>query len=51
MLVAGLELIIANFVEPWLYGASVGISSLALLVMHPQAVMQPRAARQRSSSP
>ncbi|HMD76651.1 MAG TPA: AI-2E family transporter, partial [Terracidiphilus sp.] len=30
--VAGLELIIANFVEPWLYGARVGISSLALLV-------------------
>jgi predicted PurR-regulated permease PerM len=32
MLVAGLELILANFVEPWLYGAQVGISSLALLV-------------------
>ena len=32
LLVAGLELIIANFVEPWLYGAQVGISSLALLV-------------------
>ena len=32
LLVAGLELIIANFVEPWLYGAHVGISSLALLV-------------------
>jgi len=32
VLVAGLELIIANFVEPWLYGAQVGISSLALLV-------------------
>jgi predicted PurR-regulated permease PerM len=32
MLVVGLELIIANFVEPWLYGAHVGISSLALLV-------------------
>jgi predicted PurR-regulated permease PerM len=32
VLVAGLELIIANFVEPWLYGAYVGISSLALLV-------------------
>jgi predicted PurR-regulated permease PerM len=32
LLVAGLELIIANFVEPWLYGARVGISSLALLV-------------------
>jgi predicted PurR-regulated permease PerM len=31
-LVAGLELIVANFVEPWLYGAHVGISSLALLV-------------------
>jgi predicted PurR-regulated permease PerM len=31
-LVAGLELIIANFIEPWLYGAHVGISSLALLV-------------------
>ena len=32
LLVAGLELVIANFVEPWLYGARVGISSLALLV-------------------
>jgi hypothetical protein len=32
LLVAGLELIIANFVEPWLYGVHVGISSLALLV-------------------
>src|ERR1035438_711042 len=32
LLVAGLELIIANVVEPWLYGAYVGISSLALLV-------------------
>ncbi len=32
LLVAGLELIIANFVEPWLYGAHVGISPLALLV-------------------
>jgi hypothetical protein len=32
LLVAGLELIIGNFVEPWLYGAYVGISSLALLV-------------------
>jgi predicted PurR-regulated permease PerM len=32
LLVAGLELIIANFIEPWLYGAYVGISSLALLV-------------------
>src|ERR1700724_2607719 len=32
LLVIGLELIIANFVEPWLYGAHVGISSLALLV-------------------
>jgi predicted PurR-regulated permease PerM len=31
-LVAGLELIVANFIEPWLYGAHVGISSLALLV-------------------
>jgi len=31
-LVVGLELIIGNFVEPWLYGAHVGISSLALLV-------------------
>jgi hypothetical protein len=29
---AGLELIVGNFVEPWLYGAHVGISSLALLV-------------------
>ncbi len=32
ILVAGLELITANFLEPWLYGAHVGISSLALLV-------------------
>jgi predicted PurR-regulated permease PerM len=32
LLVAVLELIVANFVEPWLYGAHVGISSLALLV-------------------
>ena len=32
LLVASLELIVANFVEPWLYGAHVGISSLALLV-------------------
>ena len=32
LLVAGLELIIANVLEPWLYGAHVGISSLALLV-------------------
>jgi predicted PurR-regulated permease PerM len=28
----GLEVIIANAVEPWLYGAHLGISSLALLV-------------------
>jgi predicted PurR-regulated permease PerM len=32
LLVAGLELVIANFLEPWLYGVHVGISSLALLV-------------------
>jgi predicted PurR-regulated permease PerM len=32
LLVVTLELIIANFIEPWLYGAQVGISSLALLV-------------------
>ncbi len=32
LLVASLELIVANFLEPWLYGAHVGISSLALLV-------------------
>jgi predicted PurR-regulated permease PerM len=32
LLVAGLELIVANFLEPWLYGSHVGISSLALLV-------------------
>ena len=32
LLVAGLELITGNVVEPWLYGAHVGISSLALLV-------------------
>jgi predicted PurR-regulated permease PerM len=32
LLVAVLELIVGNFVEPWLYGAHVGISCLALLV-------------------
>ena len=32
VLFAGLEMITANFVEPWLYGAHTGISSLALLV-------------------
>ncbi len=32
LLIAGIELIVANFVEPLLYGAHVGISSLALLV-------------------
>jgi predicted PurR-regulated permease PerM len=32
LLVASLELSIANFIEPWLYGTRVGISSLALLV-------------------
>ena len=32
LLFAGLELIVGNFIEPWLYGAHVGISSLALLV-------------------
>lgn len=32
LLFAGLELVIANFVEPWLYGANTGISALALLV-------------------
>ena len=32
LLVAGLELMVANFIEPWLYGQHVGISSLALLV-------------------
>jgi hypothetical protein len=32
LLVVSLELIVANFVEPWLYGTRVGISSLALLV-------------------
>jgi hypothetical protein len=32
LLFAGLELIIANFFEPWLYGAHTGISALALLV-------------------
>ncbi|HXJ13519.1 MAG TPA: AI-2E family transporter, partial [Candidatus Limnocylindrales bacterium] len=31
LLFAGLELIIGNFIEPWLYGAHTGISSLALL--------------------
>jgi hypothetical protein len=32
VLFAGLELITGNFIEPWLYGAHTGISSLALLV-------------------
>ena len=32
LLAAGLELIVAQLFEPWLYGAYVGISSLALLV-------------------
>jgi predicted PurR-regulated permease PerM len=32
LLFACLELIIADFIEPWLYGAKTGISSLALLV-------------------
>jgi predicted PurR-regulated permease PerM len=32
LLVVGLELVTANALEPWLYGAYVGISSLALLV-------------------
>jgi len=32
LLVASLELIVANVLEPWLYGTHVGISSLALLV-------------------
>jgi predicted PurR-regulated permease PerM len=32
LLVAGLELVTANFLEPWLYGIHVGISALALLV-------------------
>jgi predicted PurR-regulated permease PerM len=32
LLFASLELIVANLVEPWLYGPHVGISSLALLV-------------------
>ncbi len=32
VLVAGLELIVGNLVEPLLYGAHVGISSLALLI-------------------
>ncbi len=32
LLVAGLELVVGNFLEPWLYGVHVGISSLALLV-------------------
>ncbi len=32
LLVASLELMLSNFIEPWLYGAQVGISSLALLV-------------------
>lgn len=31
-LFAVLELIVANFVEPWLYGSHTGISSLAILV-------------------
>jgi predicted PurR-regulated permease PerM len=32
LLVVTIELVVGNFVEPWLYGAHVGISSLALLV-------------------
>ncbi len=32
LLVVVLELIVGNFLEPWLYGIHVGISSLALLV-------------------
>jgi len=32
LLFAGIELVVGNFVEPWLYGIHVGISSLALLV-------------------
>jgi predicted PurR-regulated permease PerM len=32
LLFAGIEMIVGNFVEPWLYAAHVGISSLALLV-------------------
>jgi hypothetical protein len=32
LLFAGLELTVSNFVEPWLYGANTGLSSLALLV-------------------
>ncbi len=32
VLFAGLELLTANFIEPWLYGVNTGISSLALLV-------------------
>jgi predicted PurR-regulated permease PerM len=32
LLFAGIELVVGNVVEPWLYGAHVGISSLALLV-------------------
>jgi predicted PurR-regulated permease PerM len=32
LLIVCIELIVGNFVEPWLYGAHVGISSLALLV-------------------
>jgi predicted PurR-regulated permease PerM len=32
LLFAALELVTANFVEPWLYGAKTGISSLALLI-------------------
>jgi predicted PurR-regulated permease PerM len=31
-LFAGLELVVANFIEPWLYGQSMGVSSIALLV-------------------
>jgi predicted PurR-regulated permease PerM len=32
LLIVCIEVIVGNFVEPWLYGAHVGISSLALLV-------------------
>jgi predicted PurR-regulated permease PerM len=32
LLFGGLELVISNFMEPWLYGMHTGISSLALLI-------------------
>lgn len=41
LLFAGLDLIVANFVKPWLYGPNTGIPSLALLSI--AALFPPRA--------